>query len=74
MLQLPNLLLTALALLFCVGDVAALGFLLTWQERAASYRARRARWWRGVVPGATVLVALLLLALWQTMRLWSGQN
>ena len=71
MLPLPNLLLTALALLFCAGDVAALGFLLAWQERAASYRARRARWWRGVVPGATVLGALLLLALWQTMRLWS---
>ena len=70
---LPNFLFTLLSLVFCLGDVAALSFLLTWQERAASPSARRARWWRGVVPGAMVLVGLLLLAFFQTMRLWSGQ-
>ena len=73
MTGLPNLLLTFLGLLFCVGDVAALGVLLTWQERAASPAARRQRFLRGVLPGAVVLVSLLLLAFVQMLLLWSGQ-
>lgn len=65
--------LTLLGILFCAGDVAALGVLLTWQERAPSPSVRRARLLRGVLPGALVLGALLLLALVQTMLLWSRQ-
>jgi membrane protein implicated in regulation of membrane protease activity len=69
----PQLALTFLGLLFCVGDVAILGFLLTWHERAASPAERRFRLLRGVLPAAVVLVALLLLAFVQIMLLWSGQ-
>lgn len=70
---LPNFFLTFLSILFCAGDVAALGFLLEWQARAAAPTERLRRLLRGVLPGATVLVALLLLAFVQTMLLWSGQ-
>ncbi|MBD2767351.1 hypothetical protein IC235_05545 [Hymenobacter sp. BT664] len=70
---LPQLALTFLGLLFCAGDVAALGFLLTWQERASSPAGRRQRLVRGVLPAATLLLSLLLLALTQLMLLWSQQ-
>ena len=70
---LPQLALTLLGLLFCAGDIAALGFLLTWQERAATLALRRRRWVRGVMPATVVLLSLLLLALTQLMFLWSGQ-
>ena len=73
MISFPQLALTVLGLLFCVGDVAALGFLLTWQERAASPDARWRRLVRGVLPATVVLLALLLLALTQFMLLWSRQ-
>jgi len=73
MTLLPQFALTLVGLLFCAGDVAALGFLLTWQERAASPAARRQRWLRGVLPATAVLLGLLLLALTQLMLLWSGQ-
>ena len=69
----PQFALTLLGLLFCVGDVAALGFLLTWQERAASPEARFQRWLRAVLPATAVLLALLLLAFTQLMLLWSEQ-
>ena len=70
---LPQLVLTFLGLLFCVGDIAALGFLLTWQERAATLALRRRRWVRGVLPATAVLLSSLLLALTQLMLLWSEQ-
>ncbi len=70
---LSQLLLTFLGLLFCAGDVAILGVLLTWQERAPSPDARRHRLVRTVLPVAVVLVALLLLAFVQIMLLWSEQ-
>jgi hypothetical protein len=69
--NLPQFALTLLGFLFCVGDVAMLGYLLTWQERAASPGGRLRRLWRGVVPGAVVLISLLLTALTQLMLLWS---
>ena len=58
MILLPQLALTLLGLLFCAGDVAALGFLLSWQERAASPDARWRRLVRGVLPATVVLLAL----------------
>ncbi len=64
---------SVLGLVFCFGDVAALGFLLTWHARAATPGLRRRRLWRGVLPGAAVLGALLLGALVRVMLLWSGQ-
>lgn len=68
-----QLFLSFLGVAFCAGDLAALGFLLTWQERAPSPATRRQRLLRGVLPGAVVLVALLLLAFVQTMLLWPGR-
>lgn len=73
MTVLPQFVLTLLGVLFCAGDVAVLGFLLTWQERAASPEARFQRWLRTVLPATAVLLGLLLLALTQLMLLWSGQ-
>ena len=58
----PPVVLTFLGVLFCVGDVAVLGLLLTWQERAAIAGCPRRRLLRGVLPGTVVLLALLLLA------------
>ena len=71
MTSFPQLALAFLGLLFCVGDVAALGFLLTWQERAASPTMRRQRLVRGVLPATALLLGLLLLAFTQIMLLWS---
>ena len=73
MASLPQFFLTFLGLLFCVSDVVALSFLLTWQERAASPDARHKRWLHRVLPATAVLLGLLLLALTQMMLLWSGQ-
>ena len=73
MTGLPQLLLTFLGLLFCAGDVAILGVLLTWQERAPSPSVRRQRLLHRVLPIAVVLVALLFLAFVQIMLLWSEQ-
>ena len=64
--------LTFLGLLFCIGDVAALSFVLSWQERAATPDARWKRLVRGVLPATLVLLALLLLAFTQLMLLWSA--
>lgn len=69
----PQLALTMLGLLFCAGDVAVLGLLLAWQERAASPAARWRRLVRGVLPATVLLLGLLLLALTQLMLLWSRQ-
>ena len=73
MMVLPQFALTLLGLLFCAGDVAVLGFLLSWQDRAASPGARYQRMVRTVLPATVVLLALLLLAFTQLMLLWSGQ-
>lgn len=72
MTPLPQLPLTILGALFCIGDVALLGVLLTWQERAASPEARWRRFVRGVLPATSVLLGLLLLAFTQLMLLWSN--
>jgi hypothetical protein len=73
MTSLPQFALTFLGILFCIGDVAALGLLLTWQERAPSPSARRQRLLRGVLPATVALLGLLLLAFTQLMLLWSRQ-
>jgi hypothetical protein len=67
---LPQIVLTLLGILFCAGDLAALGFVLTWQERAPSPATRRQRLLRGVLPAAVVLLGLLLLVFTQLMLLW----
>lgn len=71
MTSLPQFALTFLGILFCFGDVAALGLLLTWQERAPSPDLRWRRLLRGVLPATIVLLALLLLAFTQIMLLWA---
>jgi hypothetical protein len=65
--------LTFLGILFCIGDVAALGVLLTWQERGATPDVRWQRLVRGVLPATVILLALLLLAFTQLMLLWSSK-
>jgi hypothetical protein len=70
---LPQFALTFLGVLFCIGNVAALGLLLTWQERAPSPDLRWRRLVRGVLPTTAVLLGLLLLAFTQLMLLWSRQ-
>jgi hypothetical protein len=67
----PQIILTLLGVLFCVGDVAVLGLLLTWQERAPSRGVRRQRLVRRVVPATVLLLGLLLLAFTQLMLLWN---
>ena len=70
---LPQFALTFLGVLFCIGDVAALGLLLTWKERAPSPDLRWRRLIRGVLPATVVLLGLLLLAFTQLMLLWSRE-
>jgi|GEM_PF-2004733 len=71
LVQLP---LTLVALLICAGDVAALATLLTWQERAADPDSRRLRLLRGVLPGTSVLLLVLLGMVFSLMMLWSPQG
>jgi hypothetical protein len=71
MTPLPQFALTFLGILFCFGDVAALGLLLTWQERAPSPDLRWRRLIRSVLPATAVLLGLLLLAFTQVMLLWT---
>ncbi|MDQ2772304.1 MAG: hypothetical protein M3Y54_17600 [Bacteroidota bacterium] len=73
MTSLSQFVLTFLGVLFCFGDVAMLGVLLTWQERAATPADRWRRLVRGVLPGTAVLLGLLLLAFTQLLLLWSRQ-
>ena len=72
-LMFPQFALTFLGVLFCIGDVAALGMLLTWQERAPTPDLRWRRLVRGVLPATAVLLGLLLLAFTQLMLLWSRE-
>ena len=73
MTSLPPVIFVLLGVLFCAGDVAVLGLLLTWQERAPSPDLRRQRLLRGVLPATVVLLGLLLLAFTQLMLLWSNR-
>lgn len=72
--MLLQLALTVLALLVCVGDVAALAFLLSWQEHAANPISRRQRLLTGVLPASCLLLLLLLGAVFFLMMLWSPQG
>lgn len=60
-ISLPQSALTFLGVLPCIGDVAALGLLLTWQEWAPSPDLHWPRLIRGVLPATAVLLGLLLL-------------
>lgn len=72
--MLLQLALTVVALLVCVGDVAALAFLLSWQEHAADPVSRRQRLLTGVLPASCLLLLLLLGAVFSLMMLWSPQG
>lgn len=69
----PAFALILVGVLFCAGDVAALGYSLSWQERAASPDTRWRRLVRGVLPATVVLLTLLLVAFTQLLLLWSRQ-
>ncbi|UOQ65391.1 hypothetical protein [Hymenobacter volaticus] len=66
--------LTIVGLLVCIGDVAALATLLTWQERAADPISRRQRLLTAVLPVSSLLLLLLLGAVFFLMMLWSPQG
>jgi uncharacterized membrane protein YidH (DUF202 family) len=72
--MLLQLSLTVVALLICVGDVVALAGLLAWQERAADPDSRRYRLLRGVLPATSLLLLVLLGAVFSLMMLWSAQG
>ncbi|HEX8425204.1 hypothetical protein [Hymenobacter sp.] len=72
--MLLQLSLTFVGLLVCVGDVAALATLLTWQERAADPVSRRQRLLTGVLPVSSLLLLLLLGAVFFLMMIWSPQG
>jgi len=72
--MLLQLSLTVVGLLICAGDVAALAFLLSWQEHAADPDSRRQRLLKGVVPASCLLLLLLLGAVFSLMMLWSPQG
>jgi hypothetical protein len=66
--------LTVLGLLICVGDVATLALVLTWQERAADPNLRRQRLLTGVLPVGSLLLLLLLGVVFFLLMLWSPQG
>ena len=72
--MLIQLSLTVVALLVCVGGVAALAFLLSWQDHAADPDSRRQRLLTGVLPASSVLLLMLLGAVFFLMMLWSPQG
>ena len=65
--------LSLLGVLWCAGSVALLAALLTWRERAATFVARSQRLLLVVLPGATVLLGSVLWVLLHVMLLW-GPN
>ncbi|RSK45794.1 hypothetical protein [Hymenobacter perfusus] len=65
--------LSLLGVLWCAGSVAMLAALLTWRERAATFMARSQRLLLVVLPGAAVLLGSVLWVLLHVMLLW-GQN
>jgi hypothetical protein len=66
--------LTVIGLLICAGDVAALAFLLSWQDHAADPISRRQRLLTGVLPISCLLLLVLLGAMFLLMMLWSPQG
>jgi hypothetical protein len=65
--------LSLLGLLWCAGSVAALAALLTWRERAATFAARSQRLLLVVLPCSALLLGSVLWALLHVMLLW-GPN
>lgn len=65
------LLLTVAGGLVCVACVGGLAFLLSWRDLAATPTERARRLYRALLPGATVLLGLLLWTMFQVMLLWA---
>lgn len=65
--------LSLLGLIWCAGSIAALAALLTWRERAATFVARTRRLLTVVLPCAALLLASVLWTLLHVMLLW-GQS
>lgn len=63
--------LSFVALLLCIGGVALLALLLTWQERAATPDVRRRRLLLLVLPVGSVIFCLVLGALTLLLLLWA---
>lgn len=70
-MNLAQLGLTLAGVLVCAACIGALAVLLTWRERAASAPERWQRLILVVLPGATVLLGVLLWTLLHVMLLWA---
>lgn len=63
--------LTLGGLLVCAACIAALAWLLTWRERAATPPQRRLRLVAVVLPAASLLLGTVLWTLLHVMLLWA---
>ncbi|MBX0290885.1 hypothetical protein K3G63_10570 [Hymenobacter sp. HSC-4F20] len=70
-MNLAQLGLTLAGIVVCATCIGALAVLLTWRERAASSPERWQRLIVVVVPGAAVLLGVLLWTLLHVMLLWA---
>jgi hypothetical protein len=66
-----SMLLTAAGGLVCAACVGGLAFLLSWRELAATPLERARRLYRAVLPGAALLLGLLLWTMLHVMLLWA---
>ena len=57
--------------LLCAACVGGLAFLLSWREMAATPPERARRLYLAVLPGASLLLGLLLWTLLHVMLLWA---
>ena len=69
-MNLLQLSLTFLGLVWCLGSITALATLLTWRERAATVAARTRRLLAVVLPAAALLLGSMLWTLLHVMLLW----
>ncbi|TGE10280.1 hypothetical protein [Hymenobacter fodinae] len=67
---LPTLL-TLGGVLLCAACVGGLAFLLSWRELAATPLERARRLYRVVLPGAGLLLGLVVWTLLHVMLLWA---
>ena len=66
-----HLSLTLAGLVLCAACIAALAWLLTWRERAATPPQRHLRLVAVVLPAASLLLGTVLWTLLHVMLLWA---
>jgi membrane protein implicated in regulation of membrane protease activity len=65
------MLLTVGGVLLCAACIGGLAFLLSWRELAPTPLERARRLYVAVLPGASVLLGLLVWTLLHVMLLWA---